>query len=111
MSSLNSNSSLTEYCSENFMKKLLGRNDMEDGLRRLDSLTQEEARMASAQLLQATHPVDNRMRVMVDEELDSKGNVVSVDSRGKGARSRETTIDDKFARINIGVQSSSIYYK
>jgi hypothetical protein len=85
------------------MKKFLGRNDMADGLKRLDTLTQEEARMASAQLLQATHSADNRVRVMVDKELDSKDNLVSVDNRVRGIRSREATIDDKFARVNIGV--------
>jgi hypothetical protein len=93
------------------MKKLLGRNDMEDGLKRLDALTQEEARMASAQLVQVTHPADNRVRVMVDKELDAKDNVVSVDSRFRGVRSREATIDDKIARVIIGVQPSSISYK
>jgi hypothetical protein len=90
------------------MKKLLGRNDMEDGLKRLDTLTQEEARMASAQLVQATQPADNRVRVMMDKELDAKDNVVSVDSRGRGVRSREAAIDDKLARVIIGVQPSSI---
>jgi hypothetical protein len=93
------------------MKKLLGRNDMEDGLKRLDRLTQEEARMASAQLLQATHPADNRVGVMVDKELDSKDNVVSVDNREGDVRSREATIDDKFAMVNIGVQPSICYKK
>jgi hypothetical protein len=33
------------------MKKLIGNNEIEDALKRLDRLTQEEALMASAQLL------------------------------------------------------------
>jgi hypothetical protein len=37
---------LTERCSEKYGKKLIGRTDMEDALKRLDKLTQEEARMA-----------------------------------------------------------------
>jgi hypothetical protein len=86
------------------MKRILGRNDMEDGLRRLDTLTKVEVRMVSAQLALATHPADNRVRVMVD-------NVVSVDSRGRGVRSRQATIDDNFARVIIGVQPSSISCK
>ena len=40
---------LTEGCSEKYMKKLIGRTEIEDGLRRLDKLTQEEARMAIAE--------------------------------------------------------------
>jgi hypothetical protein len=35
---------------------------MEDALKRLDKLTQEEARMASAQNLKITHTVDERVR-------------------------------------------------
>ena len=52
---------LTYPCSERFLKKLRGRSDIEDALRRLDSLTQEEHRMAIAQDLRATHRVDERM--------------------------------------------------
>jgi uncharacterized protein YciU (UPF0263 family) len=84
------------------MKKLPGRTDIEDGLKRLDALTQEEARMASAQLLQATHPTDNRVRVMVDKELDA--NVVS---GGRDVRSIEATIADKFARVQIASERKS----
>jgi hypothetical protein len=80
------------------MKKLLGRTDMEDGLKRLDALSQKEARMASSQLLQATHPTDNRARIMVDKELDA--NVVSV-SGGRDVRSIEATLSDKFAGVTL----------
>ncbi len=37
------------------MKKLVGRTDIEDALKRLDKLTQDEVRMATAQLLKITH--------------------------------------------------------
>jgi hypothetical protein len=36
---------------ERFLKKVAGRSDIEDALRRLDKLTQEEHRMATAQTL------------------------------------------------------------
>ncbi|KAF8470952.1 hypothetical protein DFH94DRAFT_847480 [Russula ochroleuca] len=45
-----------------FGKKLIGRTDMEDALKRLDKLTQEEARMAVAQNLKATQIVDERVK-------------------------------------------------
>jgi hypothetical protein len=38
----------------------LGKTDIEDALRRLDQLTQEEVRMATAQLLTLTHGVDDK---------------------------------------------------
>ena len=43
------------------MKKLLGRNDIEDALKRLDSLTIEEARMAITETLKVTNRVDNKV--------------------------------------------------
>jgi len=39
------------------MKMLIGRTDVEDALKRLDKLTDEEARMATAQVLKVTHTV------------------------------------------------------
>lgn len=49
------------YFPEKFVKKLLGRNDIEDALKRLDSLTIEEARMAVAEILKVTNRVDNKV--------------------------------------------------
>ena len=39
------------------MKRLIGGTDVEDALKRLDKLTDEEARMATAQVLRVTHIV------------------------------------------------------
>ena len=50
---------LTHIFLEKFLKKLLGRNDVEDALKRLDKLTQEEAKMATAKVL-------NNVKVLVD---------------------------------------------
>ncbi|KAF8494343.1 hypothetical protein F5888DRAFT_652842 [Russula emetica] len=43
-----------------YLKKLIGRTDLEDALKRLEKLTNEEVRMATAQVLKATHTVDDR---------------------------------------------------
>jgi adenylosuccinate synthase len=51
---------------EKFLKKLLGRNDVEDGLKRLDKLTQEEAKMATAEVLKITRGMDSNMKVLID---------------------------------------------
>jgi hypothetical protein len=50
--------------SEKFLKRLLGRNDVEDALKRLDKLTQEEAKMATAEVLKITRGMDSNMKVM-----------------------------------------------
>jgi hypothetical protein len=52
---------LTYIFPEKIVKKLLGRNDIEDALKRLDSLTIEEARMAIAETLKVTNRVDNKV--------------------------------------------------
>ena len=64
-----------ENCSEKFLKRLAGRTDLEDGLKKLDKLTHEEARMATAQNLKATHTVDNRVKG-VDAKVDTVGGEV-----------------------------------
>ena len=43
------------------MKKLIGRTDVEDALRRLDKLTHDEAQMATVEVLKATHAVNDRV--------------------------------------------------
>ena len=48
------------------MKKLLGKTDIEDALKTLDKLTQEEVRMATAQLLTLTHGVDGNVKDIGD---------------------------------------------
>ena len=49
-------SPLAEKCLEKYLNKLVGRTgEIEDALKRLNNLTNEEARMATAQVLKATH--------------------------------------------------------
>jgi hypothetical protein len=67
-------SPLTEECSEKYGRKLIGRTDMEDALKRLDKLTHEEARMATAEVLRATHVIDERVHAVDDR-------VASVDDK------------------------------
>jgi hypothetical protein len=41
------------------LKKLVGRTDIEDALKRLDDLTREEVQMAIAQILETTNELKN----------------------------------------------------
>ncbi len=52
------------------MKKLVGITDVEDALRTLDKLTQEEALMAAAQGLKAIQVLDDRVREVGGQVLD-----------------------------------------
>ena len=51
------------YRIEKFLRKLAGMADLEDALKKLDRLTQEEARMANAEVLRITH---NIREVVID---------------------------------------------
>jgi hypothetical protein len=57
---------LTKSDSEKFVMKLVGRTDIEDAMKKLDTLTQEEALMASAEALKVVRSVDNKMDTVID---------------------------------------------
>jgi hypothetical protein len=80
------------------MKRLIGRTDVEDALKKLDKLTDEEARMAVAQNLKATHNVDERVRGVGDT-------VVAVDNRVAGVDDRVAKVDDRLAGVDDKVAS------
>jgi hypothetical protein len=82
------------------MKKLIGRTDMEDALKRLDKLTQEEARMAVAENLRATHAVDERVRGVASTVLDIDSSVARVDDRVAGVSDQVTRVDDRVAGVD-----------
>jgi hypothetical protein len=50
-----------KYGAEMFLRKLLGRADVEDALQRLDTLTNAEGLMTAARNLQVTHHVDDNV--------------------------------------------------
>ena len=76
------------------MKKLIGRADVEDALKRLDKLTHDEARMATTEILKATHSVDNRVRGVSDQ-------VVGVDDRVAGVAAKVLEIIEGQSWDNI----------
>ena len=57
---------LTDSCLEKYLKKFTGKNDLEDALKKLDVLTQEEARMATAELLRVTRGIDDKVTTILD---------------------------------------------
>ena len=65
------------------MKRLIGRTDMEDGLKKLDELTQEEARMAIAENLRATHAVDESVARVSDQVAGVDNRVANVNDTVK----------------------------
>ena len=57
---------ISEHSAEKFAKKLFGETEVEAVLRRLDRLTQDEARMTGAQTLEVVHGLVNNIKVVMN---------------------------------------------
>jgi hypothetical protein len=57
---------VAQYVTEKFTKKILGESEVETVLRRLDRLTQEEARMTVAQTLGVVHGLVGSVKVFME---------------------------------------------
>ena len=103
----------------------MGKNDIDDALKRLDRLTQEEARMAAAQLLKVTNTIDNRVGGIADNVLvvdnrvatvhervaavgesvaGANDRIACVDDRVKDVDGRVKAVDDKVAAVDDGAR-------
>ena len=98
-------SPLTEKPQGKYLKKLVGRTDVEDALKKLDKLTTEEARMATAETLKMTHTVDDRVRGVEDKVLDVDKRVAGVDDRVAGVGDKVAGVDDRVAGVDDRVAS------
>ena len=61
---------------ETFFKKLFGKKEVEDALKKLDALTMEEARMAIVETLKVTNRVDIKVD-KVDDKVDKLDETVN----------------------------------
>jgi methyl-accepting chemotaxis protein len=77
---------------------LIGNTDVEDSLERLDELTQEEARMASVELLKMTQSVMGTVE-------DTRNDVQDLGNRVRDVDHRVQDVDDKLDQVN---RSSSL---
>ena len=83
------------------MRKLFGTANLEEALKKLDRLTQEEARMAVAELLRITHHVRNEVTRVGD-------NVVRVENIVENVGGQVTNINDNVQVIIDGARACSI---
>jgi uncharacterized radical SAM superfamily Fe-S cluster-containing enzyme len=93
---------LIDRWSEKFAKKLIGRTDIEDALKRLDKLTHEEAWMGIAQNLKATQTVGESVRGVVDKVVAIDSRVAGVDDRVVSVDNRVRVVDDRVAEVMRG---------
>ncbi|KAH9056450.1 hypothetical protein EDB87DRAFT_1579413 [Lactarius vividus] len=88
-----------------FLKKLVGRKEVEDALQRLDVLTQEEARMAAVEALSVTRNIDNRVKG-VDERVEGVDKRVQrVDMKVEGVDNKVRTLDSEVQGVDRKVCS------
>ncbi|KAI9438881.1 hypothetical protein BJY52DRAFT_1217340 [Lactarius psammicola] len=85
-----------------FLKKLAGRTDLEDALKKLDRLTQEEARMALSEVLRVTHSVRDEVKVVdgkvmvVDDKVEDVGDKVGdIGNKVEGIGDKVECVDEK----------------
>jgi methyl-accepting chemotaxis protein len=90
---------VTRYL-EKYIKKLTGNKDIEDSLDRLDKLTVEEMRMASAELLKIAHSVEENVQDVRGNVQDVGNKVQGVGNQVQGVDERVQVIDDKFDQAN-----------
>ena len=102
-----------------YLKKLIGRKDVEDALQRLDQLTQEEARMAAAETLAIARGIDDKVTVVGDnvKEMDEKveslvGRVQGIDIKVEGIDYKVQSVDTKVQgvdyKVNLAMEGTFI---
>jgi hypothetical protein len=85
---------------ERFLKKVLGRNDVEDALARLDVLTKEEDLMVAARTLNVVHRLDDNVTVI-------KGNVKDAIELTRHVDRGVTEIKDDIGDVGSNVKANT----
>ncbi|KAH9169267.1 hypothetical protein EDB89DRAFT_2198624 [Lactarius sanguifluus] len=90
-----------------YFKKLIGRRDIEDAFQRLDKLTQEEARMATAEVLRLTQNVGDKVKGIGDQVEGVNTRVQGVDRKVQAVDDRVRVVDDNVKLILNGGRERS----
>lgn len=83
---------------EKYLNRLAGRKDVEDALRRLDQLTQEEVLMAAMEALKITRDIDDKVKVVDDK-------VEGVDEGVQAVYVKVEKVDEKVQSVGHNVGS------
>ncbi|KAN0135033.1 Ankyrin repeat-containing domain protein [Lactarius tabidus] len=81
-----------------FLKKIAGITKLEDGLKKLDKMTTEEARMANAEALRLSQTIDKKVEV-VDERVQGVGGQVN------DVNKKVEVIDERVLRVDENVKA------
>ena len=91
-----------------YLKKLVGRKDVEDALQRLDQLTQEEARMAAAEILTITRGIDDKVMAVDDRVKDVGEKVKDVGDKVKDVEDEVRDVGERVEGLDERVQGVDI---
>ena len=102
----------TNISKEKFLKKVAGRTDLEDGLKKLEKLTNEEIAMAIAQLAKVADNINNNVTGVsedvrgIDEKVEVvTGEVQVVKAEVQLVNDKVQEVDNKLQTIAEGGQS------
>ena len=94
----------TEARVEKFLRKLAGMVDLQSALKKLDRLTQEEARMALAEVLRITHSVRDKVKE-ADGKLEGvRDNIEDVGERVADLGEEVADLGDKMGDVGEKVE-------
>jgi uncharacterized protein YoxC len=94
----------TKSRAEKFLRKLAGMADLEDALKKLDRLTQEEARMAHAEVLGITQRIRNEVKVVDGKVERVEDKVEDVGDKVDGVGDKVEEIGDKVEGVGDKVE-------
>ncbi|KAI9436032.1 hypothetical protein H4582DRAFT_2130269 [Lactarius indigo] len=87
-----------------FLKKVAGWTDLEDGLKKLEKLTNEEVVMASSQVLKLTHTVDNKVTAVGEGVKGVEEKVQVVESEVQVVKSEVEVVKSEVQVVKSEVQ-------
>jgi uncharacterized protein YoxC len=87
--------SALNYRIEKFLRKVAGMADLEDSLKKLDRLTQEEARVAHAEVLRITHNIHEEVKIVDGKVEKVVDKVDGVGDKVEGVGDKVQCVGDK----------------
>ncbi|KAH9057379.1 hypothetical protein EDB87DRAFT_1578759 [Lactarius vividus] len=93
------------FVAEKYLLKLVGRQDVEGALQRLDKLTQAEALMAAAETLAIARGIDAKVEDVDKQVHGVYERVQSIDVKVEGIDDKVQSVDSKVQGVDSKVQS------
>jgi hypothetical protein len=91
-------------CAEIFLKKVARITKLDDGLKKLDKMTTEEARMANAEVLRIAHSIDEKVQGVGIQVKDVDKDVQGVSVQVRGVDDNVNVLKEKVQMVIDGTQ-------